>query len=111
LAGFGEREEDFRDLGVRILAFTAEGEEDARAMKEDQDLGFTILYGLDVDEMQERYGLHVHRGERTYLQPAQVILDDQGDTVLVSSSSGAVGRVDAEDALEVVRGLEAKASP
>lgn len=110
MAGFGEREGEFRDEGVRILAFTAEAEDGARAMKEDQDLGFTVLYGLDVDEMEERYGLHVHRGETTHLQPAQVILDGEGDVVLVSSSSGAVGRLDAEDALQVVRRLEAPVS-
>ena len=102
MAGFGEHHDDFREAGVRLLALTAEDEDGARKMKQSEDLDFDILYGLDVDEMEERYGLHVHRGDPTHLQPAQFVLDADGRVILACSSSGRVGRLDAEEALEVV---------
>lgn len=88
---------------MRLVALTAEGEDGAREMKESEDLEFDILHGLDPDEMEERLGIHVHRGARTHLQPAQFVLDDEGRVVLACSSTGRVGRLDAGEALTVVR--------
>lgn len=112
MAGFGELHETFREHGVRLFALTAEDEEDARRMKEAENLEFDILYGLDVDDMEARYGIHVNRGKITHLQPAQFVLDDEGRVVLACYSSGRVGRLDADEALDVVReeALEATGS-
>lgn len=104
MAGYGERHEEFRDEGIRVVALTAEDEGGARKMKEAEGLDFDILYGLDVDEMEERIGAYVEKGgEREHLQPAQFILKPDGTVALASYSSGPVGRLDAEEALEETR--------
>lgn len=102
MAGYAKHHDDFSEAGVRLVALTAEDEDGARKMKQAEDLDFDILYGLDVDDMETRYGIHVERGDPTHLQPAQFVLDTEGCVVLASSSTGRVGRLDAEEALEVV---------
>jgi peroxiredoxin len=99
LAGLQRHAEAFADADVRVLALSADDEEGARAMKDDEDLTFPVLYGLDVDDIQHRFGLYIEKGERTYLQPAQLIVDPDGRVTFASYSSGPVGRLDAEEAL------------
>lgn len=70
-------------------------------MKEEH-LGFPVVYGLDVDDVGERFGLYVEKGERVHLQPAQFILDPEGRITFASYSSGPVGRLDAEEALSQI---------
>lgn len=71
-------------------------------MVSDEDLSFPVLYALDVDEMRERLGLYIQKGDRTHLQPAQFVLDPDGRVHLASYSSGAVGRLSAAEMLGVV---------
>lgn len=68
-------------------------------MKEEEHLGFPVLYGLDVDDVRERFGTYVEKGERVYLQPTQLIVDPDGRITFASYSSGPVGRLTAEEAL------------
>lgn len=102
MAGFEERADEFRENDVRIIALSAEGEEGAERMVEKADLGFTVLYGLDVDDMRDRLGLYVRKGEKTHLQPAQLIVDPEGKIEFASYSSGKVGRLSAEEALDEI---------
>ncbi len=89
-----------------MVALSADDEEGARAMKEDEALDFPVLHGLDVDEIHERLGLYVERGARTHLQPAQFILRPDGTIHLATYSSGKVGRLRATEALDIVRSAE-----
>lgn len=102
MAGLQEHAEDYEDADVRVVAVSADGAEDARKMKDEEGLGFPVLYGVDVHEARDRLGLFVKENERTHLQPAQFILDPEGTVRLASYSSGAVGRLDAEEALAEV---------
>ena len=99
MAGFGEHHDDFRDAGVRLVALTAEDEDGARKMKQEEELSFPVLHGLDVDSDAARFGLYVARGDRTFVQPAQLILDPEGRVRFASYSNGRAGRLTAEDAL------------
>lgn len=99
MAGFEARTSEFHDRDVRIIALSADGQEGAERMVEKEGLSFTVLYGLDVDDMKERLGLYVQKGEKTHLQPAQFIVDSEGKVEFASYSSGKVGRLSADDAL------------
>lgn len=99
MAGFEELADEFRDRDVRIIALSADAREGAERMVEKVGLSFTMLYGLDVDDMSDRLGLYVQKGEKTHLQPAQLIVDPEGEIEFASYSSGKVGRMSAEDAL------------
>ena len=105
MAGYQDRLDAFAEADVRVVALSADGGEDARSTKRDEGLGVPVLYGLDVDEMRERLGLYVHKNDRTHLQPAQFILDPRGAVRLACYSSGAVGRLKADEALDQIRGL------
>ena len=88
-----------------MVALSADDREAAREMTDEEDLDFPVLYDLDVKDIRDRYGIYIHENERTHLQPAQFILDPEGKVELASYSSGPVGRLDAEEALEEVRAL------
>ena len=87
---------------MRIVALSADGEEGARKMVSEEELGFPVLYGLDVEDSRDRFGLYIQKGDRTHLQPAQFVLDPNGAIRLACYSSGAVGRLDAAEMLGVV---------
>lgn len=94
----------YDDADVQVVALSVDAEEGAREMMGKVEAGFPILYGLDVEEMEERIGAYVEKGgEREHLQPAQFILKPDGTVALASYSSGPVGRLDAEEALEETR--------
>lgn len=100
MAGFEEHADAFRENDVRIIALSADLEEGAGRMVEKKDLSFPVLYGLDVDDVRDRFGLYVEKGEKTHLQPAQFIIDPEGTIEFASYSSGKAGRLNAEDALD-----------
>jgi peroxiredoxin len=104
LAGFEEHAGAFLENDVRVVALSADPEEGAERMVEKEELSFPVLYGLDVDEMRDRLGLYVRKGEKTHLQPAQLIVGPEGTIEFASYSSGKVGRLSAEEALEEVGG-------
>ncbi len=87
---------------MRIVALSADGEEGARKMVSDEGLSFPVLYGLDVEDAKDRFGLYIQKGEKTHLQPAQFVLDPNGVIRLACYSSGAVGRLSATEMLGVV---------
>lgn len=104
MAGLEERLDAFEEAGVEVVALSAEDEEGARTMQDREDISFPILYGLDVHDMQDRLGLWIRDDEeRTHLEPAQLVLDPRGRITLACYSSGSVGRLDAEEALEQAR--------
>lgn len=84
------------------MAISADDRDGAVEMKEDEGLDFPVLYGVDVDDIRERMGLYIQKNDVEHLQPAQFVLDPEGKVRYASYSSGKVGRLDAEEALEVV---------
>lgn len=106
MAGYQQHLDAYRNADVRLVALSADGREGARSMKEEEGLGFPVLYDLDVKEMHERLGLYIQENDRTHLQPAQFILDSSGVIRLCSYSSGPVGRLEGDEALEQVKSLK-----
>lgn len=103
MAGLAEHAPEYEEAGVRIVALSADEEEGARKMVSDEELSFPVLYGLDVENAKDRFGLYIEKGEKTHLQPAQFVLDPDGIIRLACYSSGAVGRLSATEMLGVVK--------
>lgn len=82
--------EELRDLGVQVLAASVDGRDDAAGTVERLSLSFPVLWGLDPDDLAERFGAYVH--EDGYLQPLNVLLRD-GEIEQVTYSSGPLGRL------------------
>jgi peroxiredoxin len=106
LADFQQSKAEFDSLDARIVALSADLEDEARGTVERLGLDFTVLYGLDPEATSGAIGCYtgMHEG-RPHIQPAGFVLGPDGRVVHAVYSSGRVGRLTAGDALMIVKGL------
>ena len=71
-----------------------------------QELGFPIAYGV-TREQADAIGAW-WEDRRDIIQPSEFVLDGDGKVLSATYSTGPVGRMDAGDALKLVRFLERK---
>ncbi len=71
-----------------------------------QELGFPIAYGV-TREQADAIGAW-WEDRRDIIQPSEVVLDGDGKVLSATYSTGPVGRMDAGDALKLVKFLERK---
>lgn len=69
-------------------------------MAEKHEIGFPVVYGLDVRKEADRMGAYFD-SENGYFQPANFILRD-GKVVQATYSSGPLGRLQAEHVLMLI---------
>lgn len=105
MADFQNHQAELAALGVRIVALSADKQEDAAGTVQQLGLSYPVAYGLDPEAVSRLIGCYsgVREG-RPHLQPAAFVLDPEGTVVHAVYSSGNVGRLTADDALTVVRG-------
>ena len=106
MADFQQHKAEFDPLDARIVALSADREDEARGTVERLGLEFTVLYGLDPEATSRAIGCYtgMHEG-RPHIQPAGFVLGPDGRVVHAVYSSGRVGRLTAGDALTIVKGL------
>lgn len=104
MADFNAHLGEFDEHGVQVLAASSDPLEEAQKTVELLELGYTVLYGLDLEATSAAIGCYTgeHEG-RPHLQPASFILKADGTIALATYSSGKVGRLTAADTLEIVR--------
>jgi peroxiredoxin len=108
LAAFGRRLAQFEQLGVHIIAISADDVDEARQTVEKNHIAFPVLYGADPHAAAATFGTHVATDEHgTYINSSGFIVDPDGSIVLAVYSSGAIGRIVAEDALGMIKYLQA----
>jgi hypothetical protein len=71
-----------------------------------QELGFPIAYGV-TREQADAIGAW-WEDRRDIIQPSEFVLDGDGKVLSATYSTGPVGRMDAGDALKLVKFLEKK---
>ena len=106
MADFQQHQEEFHALDARIVALSADREEEARGTVERLRLEFTVLYGLDPEATSRAIGCYtgMHDG-RPHIQPAAFVLGPDSRIVHAVYSSGNVGRFTAGDALTILQDL------
>lgn len=106
MADYQSHQADFDALEARVVALSADEENDARGTAEQLGLSFPVLFGLDARATGEAIGAYtgVRKG-RAHLQPSGFVLSPEGTVAHAVYSSGKVGRLTATDALTVLRGL------
>jgi len=106
LADFQQSKAEFDSLDARIVALSADHEDEARGTMGRLGLEFTVLYGLDPEATSRAIGCYtgMHEG-RPHIQPAAFVLGPDGRVVHAVYSTGRVGRLTARDALTIVKGL------
>ena len=94
---------------MRIVALSADSAEDAGKTVEKLGLGFQVLAGLDAAATSRTIGCYtgVHEGA-PHIQPAAFVLDHESRIVLAMYSSGKVGRLTGEDAVNLAGDLAKK---
>jgi len=108
LAAFQRRSDKLDELGVRIVAFSVDGEPATSALIEKHGLRFPVGFGADADAIAAATGAFVNDDPR-YLQSTGFVLDPNGAVVTAVYSSGAIGRLVPDDVLGFVSHLKSKA--
>jgi peroxiredoxin len=106
LADFQRHRAELDAQNAEIVALSADPEQDARGTVERLGLEFRVLYGLDPEATSRTIGCYtgIHEG-RPHIQPAAFVLRPDGTIAHAVYSSGNVGRLTADDALTIMKGL------
>jgi len=104
LVGIAGKIEEFRSLGVDVVAASADAEDKAREFG--ATLPFPVAYGV-TSEIASILGAW-WEPKRGFIQPSEFIVGRDGRVVSSTYSSGPIGRVEAGDILSLVRFREAQ---
>jgi len=103
LSGFQRKLKDLDTLGARVVAISVDSQSDASKTVERSHLTYPVLYGADVTDVAARFGAYSSADAHgTYINSTGFIVDPNGDIALVVYSSGAIGRIVADDAVGLV---------
>ncbi len=85
-----------------MVALSVDSEEDAKKMVDHHKLTYSVLYGLNAREIAATIGGYINE-EPLYLHPSGFILRPNGTIVLLVQSSGAIGRLVANDTVGLIQ--------
>jgi len=108
LSAFARAKEKLDELGIRVVAMSVDDKIDASALVEKHRLNFPVGYRVDADRVAAATGAYVNDSPR-YQQSTGFVLDPDGRVVTAVYSSGAIGRLVAEDVIGFVRYVKSKA--
>lgn len=101
LADFQRELHRFDDASVRVVALSADPEEEARETVEAHGIDFPVGYGLDPGRVRLEHGAYIG-DEGSFVQATGFVLRPGGTVELAVYSTGAVGRLIAADALGLI---------
>lgn len=102
LSSFQEKYGAFEEEAVAVVALTADSREDAGRTRDKHGLAFPVLFGLDPPAVRDLTGAFLDADE-SYVQATSFILRPDSRVALGIYSTGAVGRLEAADALGFIR--------
>ncbi len=108
LAAFARAKAKLDELGLKVAALSVDAKADAAALVEKHRLNFPVGYGVDADKVAAATGAYVNDNPR-YLQSTGFVLDPNGKVITAVYSSGAIGRLVAEDVIGFVGYVKSKA--
>ena len=104
MAGFEKLQDEFHAEGISVFAAAVDGAEDTLAVQ--KELSFPVAYGVTKDDADKLGAWWDER--RGFIQPSEFILRRDGRVLSATYSTGPVGRLDAGDALGLVKILVAR---
>lgn len=102
LRGFQRAADQLAGLDAGVVSLSVDDEATTRALIEKHHLSFPIGHSADADAVAALTGAFVN-AEPHYLEATGFVLDPGGRVVVSVYSSGAIGRVIAEDAVGLIR--------
>jgi peroxiredoxin len=104
LAGYEERREAFRELGVSMIAGSVDSEE--KTLEVASDLGFPVAYGV-TRAMGDAMGAWWEE-RRDHIQPSEFVLRQDGRVLGSTYSTLPIGRMDPEETLTLMTFLTSR---
>ena len=89
------------------MGVSVDSEGDAQKMVDRHKLTYPVLHGLDARETMATIGGYINE-EPLYLHPSGFILRPDGTIVLLVQSSGAIGRLVANDTIGLIQHYQEK---
>jgi len=105
LAGFSRAADTFAEIGIKVAALSVDDLATSTALVEKLRLRFPVGHSIDAHAIHAFTGAHINSNP-TYLQTTGFILDPSGKILLSVYSSGAIGRLVADDVAAFVRYLK-----
>ena len=102
LAGFGRAGDKLAELGIKVVAMSVDDEKTSAALIDKLHLKFPIGYGADADCIAATLGAYTNDHPK-YVQGTGFVLDPDGRILIALYSSGAIGRLVADDVAGFVR--------
>ena len=102
LTAFQRAEEALTEVGGAVVSLSVDDEAATKALTDKHHLTFPIGHSADADKVSALIGAFVNP-EPKYLQATGFILDPEGRVVISVYSSGAIGRINADDAIGFIR--------
>lgn len=90
------------EAGASVVSFSVDDEPTAKALVDQHHLTFPIGHSADADKVADLTGAFVN-ADPVYLQATGFILDPEGRVLISVYSSGAIGRINADDAVGFIR--------
>ena len=106
LSGFARAASTLAELGVKVAALSVDDRATTAALIEKLRLPFAVGYGADADAIAEVTGAYVNDTPH-HLQTTGFILEPKGRVITAVYSSGAIGRLVADDVVGFIRYLKA----
>ena len=105
LVGFSRAYRALDELGIKVVALSVDDKATAATLVEKHQLNFPIGHGADAMLVSALTGAYTH-DEPRYLQSTGFVLDPDGKVLTAVYSTGAIGRLVAEDVAGLVRYLK-----
>jgi peroxiredoxin len=109
LASFSRKLAELEDAGAKVVAFSVDDETTTAQLIDKLHLKFPVGYGADVETIARETGAYVS-DDRSYLESTGFVLAPDGTVAVAVYSSGAIGRLVADDVIGLVRYVKAHAA-
>ncbi len=93
----------FDRMGVKVIAASTDEEAGARKMAADQQLTFPVAFGVDLEQIEAIGAIPGIRQEKTIVQPAEFVLNPDGEVVASMYSSTQLGRMKPREVLQFLK--------
>ncbi|MGP8232214.1 MAG: redoxin domain-containing protein [Methylovirgula sp.] len=105
LSGFERASAKLAEIGVKVAAFSVDDEATTAALVAKHGIRYPVGFGADARTVAARLGSYINE-EPLYLQTTGFVLAPDGSVVNAVYSSGAIGRLVADDVVGLVAYLK-----
>jgi len=102
LASFARAADAFAEVGIKVVALSVDDEDTSAALVDKRHLPFPVGHSADPDKVAAAIGAFTN-DDPHYLQSTGFVLAPDGSVLVGVYSTGAIGRLVADDVVGLVR--------